>query len=810
MFVLNNMENVVIRRDIHVQTDKGEVKEELNQLFLEGVSRRNAMREQLAALKKEHAAYKSESKKLMALGEWSEADLHFKFKRERTMNFVVDESINSKVSLWMGDITSLEVEAIVTDAGESEGVDAKVLAAGGEGLLQECASVVRRSAVGTTSATKGHNLLCKHVLHSIGPKVKKEASSHPLPLAEIDDCYTSILSLSKELKISSLAIVPISTAEEANIPLKISIHMALTRVRQWLSEEENRDKISRIVFVVDTPTLFNAFEEMMQRYFPTGMKKSIEVVVPPTGLKHPTSKAFSEALSIKSISKLVAAIRASHLPPDDAPHKTDTLDSSKMDLSGLEASLESLDPADQKRFFSNTLPRIINLVSRRKHILSDCGLNLLIQGQDAEVRLSTLEIACLLACAFLTIMPEQLALDQKFAHFSLEGLWKTWKRPKLRRGQQGDVSESAEESSNKKIVNHKQTTNNLVVAALPATHVSANVHPNELARKENAIVKLRALIAFFDADLPERDVERKVSYYRRVTPTSTSSPLDLAKLRSKPAEIQAANVPLSAANPPQVAILPVSETFTSRWFEHKVRMSEMDAYVWSHPEMLVLALLASPLGCNETLQVKNARHLLNVMVTPDKHFAMPPAEEGAPLKSHGVGSRKPHAIFIPQMHTSLPRHEPMPFYWQSQIDIVRRALQTYKNGPLRFSSLSWRSDPSFKGSLELTNLLLAISVSSLDTQLELGEPLPSFGSDDNRPHLTLYQSAIIPSELQNLLRLVDTQEICYDLLVNAATGRPLFEKLSGNGSLLSQLVEHFTKYKREYKVVCKDRETAVK
>ncbi|KXJ25719.1 ADP-ribose glycohydrolase MACROD2 [Exaiptasia diaphana] len=185
---------------------------------------------------------------------------HSRVSKPDECPFPFNEELNEKVSLWTGDITTLEIDAIVNAANQTllggGGVDGCIHRAAGPSLKQEC-RLLKGCETGQAKLTSGHKLPAKFVLHTVGPVGEKED--------KLESCYNSCLELCLKHEIRTVAFCCISTGI-FGYPNEKAAEVALRTSRSWL--EKNKDAVDRIIFCLFMEVDIEIYQSLMMKYFP--------------------------------------------------------------------------------------------------------------------------------------------------------------------------------------------------------------------------------------------------------------------------------------------------------------------------------------------------------------------------------------------------------------------------------------------------------------------------------------------------------------------------------------------------------------
>jgi O-acetyl-ADP-ribose deacetylase len=160
-----------------------------------------------------------------------------------------------QIEILQGDITKLEVDAIVNAANNSllggGGVDGAIHKAAGSGLLEEC-KTLNGCRSGQAKLTSGYNLLSKFVIHTVGP-VWQGGSKNEVEMLE--SCYRECMRIASELNLKTLAFPSISTGAYG-FPKEKAAKIALTVLQELFKNSGSIEKVILVSFDSENHSIY--------------------------------------------------------------------------------------------------------------------------------------------------------------------------------------------------------------------------------------------------------------------------------------------------------------------------------------------------------------------------------------------------------------------------------------------------------------------------------------------------------------------------------------------------------------------------
>ena len=156
-----------------------------------------------------------------------------------------------RIQVMQGDITKLEVDAIVNAANSSlmggGGVDGAIHRAGGPAILEECRQIVAKLGsckTGKAVITSAGKLPARYVIHTVGPVWQGGQKSEA---ALLTSCYIESLQLAVKHSLHTIAFPNISTGIYG-YPKKEAASIAIATVQSFLQDANDFEKIVFVCF----------------------------------------------------------------------------------------------------------------------------------------------------------------------------------------------------------------------------------------------------------------------------------------------------------------------------------------------------------------------------------------------------------------------------------------------------------------------------------------------------------------------------------------------------------------------------------
>ena len=168
---------------------------------------------------------------------------------------------STQLELVEGDITDLEVDAIVNAANEQRqlgsGVAGAIRQKGGPSIQEEC-NRIGSTPVGTAVMTGAGHLKAKQVIHAVGPRMGEGDEDKKLASA-----VRAALALADRRGMKSIAIPALSTGN-FGFPIDRAARIMLTEIHRYL---QGGTKLDRVVVCLHGEEAFGAFRRELRRGF---------------------------------------------------------------------------------------------------------------------------------------------------------------------------------------------------------------------------------------------------------------------------------------------------------------------------------------------------------------------------------------------------------------------------------------------------------------------------------------------------------------------------------------------------------------
>lgn len=180
---------------------------------------------------------------------------------EKTANHISLTLEETQLDILEGDLTELDIDAIVNPANEElqlgGGVAGAIKKKGGPAIQEEC-NRIGHTPVGQAVMTVAGDLPAKHVIHTVGPQMGEGDEDRKLSTA-----VRSALALADRHGLKSIGLPAVSTGS-FGFPMDRAARIMLTEIHRYL---QGGTKIERVAVVLHDEDAFKTFRQELRRGF---------------------------------------------------------------------------------------------------------------------------------------------------------------------------------------------------------------------------------------------------------------------------------------------------------------------------------------------------------------------------------------------------------------------------------------------------------------------------------------------------------------------------------------------------------------
>ena len=168
---------------------------------------------------------------------------------------------SNRITIFQGDITTLEVDVIVNAANTSllggGGVDGAIHRAAGPGLLAECRTL-NGCSTGEARLTRGYDLPARYVIHTVGPIYSGRPSDQYL----LESCYEKSLQIAMDNGLATIAFPAVSCGVYG-YPIEDAARIAIDTTIRTI---DNTDQIKMVTFVLFSRHDFDIYSKILKNH----------------------------------------------------------------------------------------------------------------------------------------------------------------------------------------------------------------------------------------------------------------------------------------------------------------------------------------------------------------------------------------------------------------------------------------------------------------------------------------------------------------------------------------------------------------